>query len=66
MDTPKFKTTKVFIYELGLSKSTFYRLLRKKQITKSPELLSPKTEAEIRKALGFPVPDISVDQSGTD
>jgi len=61
METPKFKTTRDLIYELGLSKSTFYRLLRKKQITKSRELLCPKTETEIRKALGFPVSDISVD-----
>jgi len=54
MEKQKFKTKLQLIDELGLSKSAFYRLLEKKNIQTSPEMLSPKTENELRIALGFP------------
>ncbi len=50
----KFKTKLEFIGELGLSKSTFYRLVRKKNILTTPEMLCPQKENELRIALGFP------------
>lgn len=55
MENPKFKTKRELIQELGLSKSTFYRLLQKKNISSSPELLSPRDEQELREALGVVV-----------
>jgi hypothetical protein len=54
MNNPKFKTKREFIEEIGLSKSTFYRLVQKKNIQLNSELLSPKEEQELRNALGFP------------
>ena len=54
MGKQKFKTKREFIQELGLSKSTFYRLAEKKNIQTSPEMLSPQAENELRIALGFP------------
>jgi predicted DNA-binding transcriptional regulator AlpA len=54
MDKLKFKTKREFIEEIGLSKSTFYRLIQKKNIPLTSELLSPKEEQELRNALGFP------------
>jgi hypothetical protein len=53
MNNPKFKTKREFIEEIGLSKSTFYRLVQKKNIPLNAELLSPKDEQELRTALGF-------------
>jgi hypothetical protein len=50
----KFKTKLELVKELGLSKSTFYRLVEKKNIPKSPKLLTPQAENELRVALGFP------------
>ena len=54
MEKQKFKTKREFIKDLGLSKSAFYRLARKKNILTTPELLTPKTENELRLALDFP------------
>ncbi len=50
----QFKTKCQFMQELGLSKSTFYRLLKKNDIPTTPELLSPHSENELRMRLGFP------------
>jgi hypothetical protein len=50
----KFKTKLELVKELGLSKSTFYRLVKKNNIPTSPELLNPQAENELRVALGFP------------
>jgi hypothetical protein len=50
----KFKTKLEFIGELGLSKSSFYNLIKKKNIRTTPELLTPQKENELRLALGFP------------
>jgi hypothetical protein len=54
MEKQKFKTKLEFIQELGLSKSTFYRLAEKKNIRTNPEMLSPQAENDLRIALGFP------------
>ncbi len=54
MGKQKFKTKLELIQELGISKSTFYRLLRKKKIRTTPEMLCPQNENELRLALGFP------------
>jgi ACT domain-containing protein len=54
MENLKFKTKLEFLQELGISRSAFYRRLQKQNIKTSPELLNPKTENEIRVALGFP------------
>jgi len=51
---PQFKTKRQFISELGLSKSSFYRLLKKHGIATTPKLLSPKAEHALRIRLGFP------------
>jgi len=53
MEKQKFKTKLQFIDELGLSKSAFYRLLKKKKIRTTPEMLCPQEENELRIALGF-------------
>ncbi len=69
MENQKFKTKREFAEELGLSKSTFYRMVQKKDIPTTPEMISPKTENELRIALGFPpLPgfDNSMGQIGTD
>ena len=69
MNNPKFKTKREFIEEIGLSKSTFYRLVQKKNIQLNSELLSPKEEQELRNALGFPSeikPEGQMGQIGTD
>lgn len=54
MGKQKFKTKLQLIDELGLSKSAFYRLLKKKNIQTSPEMLCPQRVNELRIALGFP------------
>lgn len=54
MENQKFKTKRELAEELGLSKSSFYRLIQKKEISTTPEMISPKTENELRVALGFP------------
>jgi hypothetical protein len=57
MEKQRFKTKLELINELGLSKATFYRLLRKKNIQTTREMLCPKTENELRLELGFlPLP----------
>ena len=66
MNNPKFKTKREFIEEIGLSKSTFYRLIKKKNIPLTSELLSPKEEQELRNALGFPSEIKPEGQIGTD
>ena len=69
MENQKFKTKREFAEELGLSKSTFYRMVQKKDIATTPEMISPKTENELRIALGFPpLPgfDASVGHNRTD
>ncbi len=69
MEKQRFKTKLELIEELGLSKSTFYRLMEKKNIQTSPEMLSPKTENELRIELGFPpLPGFEpkMGQNGTD
>ena len=54
MGKPRFKTKLEFIQELGISKSTFYRLLDKKNIKTTRQMLSPRVENELRVELGFP------------
>lgn len=54
MENQKFKTKRELAEELGLSKSSFYRMIQKKEIATTPEMISPKTENELRVALGFP------------
>jgi hypothetical protein len=57
MEKQKFKTKREFIDELGISKSTFYRLVKKKNLKITSEMLSPNAENELRIALGFsPLP----------
>jgi DNA invertase Pin-like site-specific DNA recombinase len=57
MEKQKFKTKLELIEELGISKSTFYRLLEKKKIKTTRQILSPKIENELRIELGFtPLP----------
>lgn len=58
MDKKKFKTKLELIEELGISKAAFYRLLKRKNIPTTRQMLSPKTENELRIELGFPpIPD---------
>lgn len=69
MKTQKFKTKLELFKELGLSKSSFYRLKLKKNIKTTPKLLTPKAENDLRVALDFPpLPDFKpqVGQIGTD
>lgn len=54
MKQPQFKTKRQFIHEIGLSKSTFYRLLKKNNIATASESFSPNTENELRIRLVFP------------
>jgi ACT domain-containing protein len=54
MEKQRFKTKSELIEELGLSRSTFYRLLEKKNIQTSRQMLCPKEENELRLELGFP------------
>lgn len=49
----RFKSKLELINELGISKATFYRLLKKKNIPTTRHMLTPRTENEIRVALGF-------------
>jgi predicted DNA-binding transcriptional regulator AlpA len=57
MEPSKFKTKRQFIQDLGLSKSTFYRLLKKKNISTVPDLMSPKVQQELCALLDFlPLP----------
>ena len=66
MNHHKFKTKLELMRDLGISKSAFYRRLRKCRIELTPELISPKVENDIRIALGFP-PLKGVDvENGTD
>ncbi len=53
MEHQKFKTKLELIKALGLSKSAFYRLLAEKKIKTTPNLIDPKTENQLRIALGF-------------
>jgi hypothetical protein len=66
MESLKFKTKRQFIEEIGLSKSSFYRLVRKKKVDIYPELLSPAEEAKLRKALGLTPQSPSEQARGTD
>lgn len=66
MQKPQFKTKRHFIHELGLSKSTFYRLVKKKNIAIVPDLLSPDDQNNIRIQLGFPPLPVSEIKGGTD
>ena len=57
MENQKFKTKLELIQELGISRATFYRLLKKKNIKTSRQVLSPRDENELRIELGFsPLP----------
>ncbi|MDO8336425.1 MAG: hypothetical protein Q7T74_06630, partial [Candidatus Saccharibacteria bacterium] len=57
MKRQKFKTKLELIQELGISKSTFYRMLEKKRIQTTRQMLSPRDENELRVELGFaPLP----------
>lgn len=40
MNVQKLKTKLEFVKELGISKSSFYRRLKKKQVKTTPELLT--------------------------
>ncbi len=54
MKNQRFKTKLELIEELGISKSAFYRLLEKKNIQTTRQILNPRTENELRVELGFP------------
>lgn len=51
MQNEKYFTKKEIIHEFGLSKATFYRLLRQLGFTCSRRLLSPSDAEELRRAL---------------
>lgn len=51
MQNEKYLTKKEIIQEFGLSKATFYRLLRQLGFTCSRKLLSPSDAEELRRAL---------------
>ncbi|HAD13570.1 MAG TPA: hypothetical protein DCF33_14175 [Saprospirales bacterium] len=54
MKKQKFKTKLLLFQELGITKSTFYRLVNQKKLKISRSLITPKEENELRIALGFP------------
>ncbi|MBK7939347.1 MAG: hypothetical protein IPJ82_20690 [Lewinellaceae bacterium] len=52
METRKFITKEELYTRLGLSKSTFYRLVKKRGIVLPPGLLSPEDQDWLCKAIG--------------
>lgn len=58
MKDQKFITKREFIQQLGISKSTFYRLIHIKNIQISPKMLDPKTVKELSAELGFSLPEL--------
>jgi hypothetical protein len=60
MDNKVFITKEQLINEMGLSKSTFYRMVKKKDIELSSGLLSPCEQQELKRQLGC-LPDRETD-----
>ena len=53
MHSANFITKQQLADQLGLSTSTLYRMLRKKNIHYDGKLLSPRDQIHIKKMLGF-------------
>ncbi len=51
---PKTKTRQELAYEFGMSRTTFYRLLKRMNISLSPGLVTPVEQEKIYQKLGNP------------